>query len=402
MVKQALFLLFAASLATSGCASSGRKPTRPSLNQPLEKMALTPIVSPAWQKQLRGWVTDINVSRNGEMILIASAPNPEKSGGARQYQLSAWNSRGKMLWAKVMKSPVRTQTICGEATRISVSKYDETLTVFNPAGKELWTAEAMCTPIFVPGTGNLVCYHDEDAEPQIAFDVFDLKGTKTLSFPIASDILDLKMSPDGMNLVFALTRGQLLLVDPWFRSRWQASVRGEIFQTAVSGGTSPRVAAVFQGDSEPRLALLDAEGKIRSEAKLVGQSHQLKFSEDGRRIAIQSLGLPGEHVMMVSVYRITETQELVREWTRAVVWNEDFSPPLTLTPKWVLSPVSMEGGIAFEGLDFSSGKPAWHIEVPQFSAGESIRYYSHALSPETGLLVVARDDGGLQGFNIPK
>ena len=157
-----------------------------------------------------------------------------------------------------------------------------------------------CKPI--PLGKRFLCYHDDDAEPDVAFDVYTAAGRKVLFYPITRDVLALKVSDDERNVAIALQGSQVLLFDPEFRSLWQRSVAGEVVDLAVSAGAHPRVAVLYNrpaataGAESPGqgIALLNEQGAVLGETSVTGRAAQVEGLSDGQGFATFGNGKGGQ------------------------------------------------------------------------------------------------------------
>jgi len=189
-----------------------------------------------WSTRLDGFVSDLNISVDGSSILLATVPDSEADAPNPQVPLiTTFNQAGQKLWSK-KTAPVRAQTLSDDGKLVLTANHGDQLVAMDSLGKELWSVNATCRPLILPGAQKILCYHDEDAESDIAFDIFDLKGKKLLSYPVSSDVLTLKLSRDKQNILLGLTHGEMILIGPDFKTKWKRKLNGEIVDLAVSDG----------------------------------------------------------------------------------------------------------------------------------------------------------------------
>ena len=127
----------------------------------------------AWSKKLNGAISGISLSRDEKVILVATSVDKEIDGRSRYPLLSRFNTRGTRLWQISLKSPVRDLDLDEKGNMIVISNYQNELIAFNAQGKKRWSVDVTCRPFVVDHSKSIFCYHDDDAQPQVAFDVFD-------------------------------------------------------------------------------------------------------------------------------------------------------------------------------------------------------------------------------------
>ncbi|OFZ54692.1 MAG: hypothetical protein A2428_15935 [Bdellovibrionales bacterium RIFOXYC1_FULL_54_43] len=330
-----LFVIFCTAFV--GCASAGRATT--AQNDPAPQVsAKNPrkSFSERWSRRFDGFITDLNVSKNGRRILMATAPDRESGTGSRRYQMILLDRTGRTLRKEILKSPIRTQAISDDGKLLVLSNYENQLIGISTSGARRWSrwsTEAMCKPIPLNRSKKILCYHDEDADSDVAFEVFGWNGKKILSFPIGTmgaaeqvpDVLALKVSEDERNVAMALTRGQLILIGPDFHSRWRKKLEGEIQDVSVSSGPEPKVAVIFltRGPNPiQKIAVFDAAGRLAGErtagspgtAPAKGPARalfeQIEITPSGNSVLTYGNTAEGQYV---NSYRVTNLEEGWRE-----------------------------------------------------------------------------------------
>jgi hypothetical protein len=180
LVRYKKIFLFAAfvTAAAIGCSSAGKKSAPvPEHVLPFEKLARAFAVEELWKKQMPGLITDLTTSGDGKNVLVATAPNREAvPGGSGRYELILMRDDGKTAWRRPLNSPVKAQAISRDGSLIVISTYDDQIVGIDSKGATRWSVDGMCRPHVLEKSGKVICYHDDDAEPGIAFRVIDKGG----------------------------------------------------------------------------------------------------------------------------------------------------------------------------------------------------------------------------------
>jgi hypothetical protein len=416
-----------------GCAAAPSRPSaevgaRPWVDRPMDfLLSETPVeVSKLWTQQVPGIMTDVSVARDGSAILIATVPNPEAGAGPRETgrALTRYDRDGKKVWRVELKGVVKSLALTDDAKLALVSTYDGELLALDAEGKTAWTAEGLCKPI--PLGRRFLCYHDDDAEPEVAFDIYNAKGRKVLYYPIARDVLALKVSDDQRNVAIALDGGQVLLFDPEFRSLWQRQVVGEALDIAVSSGKSPRVAVIYnhrvagtEASSSPpqALAVFDAEGRLSGDALLPVRASQVEAAPGGDGFAVYGNGKQGQSVAYYAVPDLAPPAQapaagspqaspsapppaLIERWRRGHPQPADYTSTMLATRDLVIlgyeraAPGARHSHlVAFD----SQGALKWNLPLV---TQDGAYLYAHGFAPKPSLLAVGTDDGYLSAFRL--
>src|SRR5262249_40300538 len=157
----------------------------------------------------------------------AEGDEPREPG----HGLTRYSKGGRTSWHRELDAAVKSMAASDDGKLAYVSTYDNKLSAIDARGRTLWSTSGMCKPL--PLTQKrFLCYHDDDAEAGVAFDVYTDRGRKLLSYPITRDILALKLSADERNTVIALQGGQLILFGPDFHAQWLKRMPGGIADVA--------------------------------------------------------------------------------------------------------------------------------------------------------------------------
>ncbi len=386
-------------------------------------------VSPLWQKRLSGYVTDLAVSADGKALLVAAAPNRDIPDGARDYLVRRFDGAGEEDWSVKPSAPVKSLAISRDGRVSVVATYDDTITAYDEDGDILWSVEATCRPVLLAKAAKFICYHDDDAEPRIAFDVFDLAGKKLLSHAIQQDVLALKVSRDERNLVIALTGGQVVLFGPDFKPVWKRTLAGEVSDLDVASGPEPRVAVLFQPEFHPgsaaltppvatpgstrgrerakvgrhapqRIALIDPSGKSQLDSEPEQFCEQVSFTDNGDGVVVHGNGSKGQYLSVFTVPSSSNGPFRPR-WTKVVPHFSDNSARLIVAPGQVI--VGFEDSTQYDrqsrlmSLSSARGLDRWSVPV---QTDEGAYLYTDGVAGDGRLLVIGSDDGRLAAFRF--
>lgn len=405
-----LILLGIGLAALGGCAGAGGvkpafEPATPLRQVPsVERIEAQRVSS----RNLQALVSELNVAADGSAVLVSTIPNPEIAGGsAAGFVVRKLNRSGAEVWRHRFGSAVRAQAIATNGKTAAVATYDETLTLFNSRGKPLWTVEGVCSPVILTAIRTVLCYHDDDAEPQVAFEAYSWEGRKLLSYPIQDDILALKKSPDDRLVALALTRGQVVLIGSDLRALWQSAVKGEVVDLAVSRAPQARVAVLTAGGE---MLIYDFTGQVIARGSARRQVQQIEISADGLSVAVQTGGGPSNSVRTGQYLALFEVDalrgELVEKASYSSPRSSDFAPQMTFTPAGLFvgldDLVERPGGSPLRRsrvvLLTSGGESRAELSPPQ---DDDLLYLHDAgLSSGEGLAVLATDVGDLLIYRL--
>jgi outer membrane protein assembly factor BamB len=349
-----------------------------------------------WTQQVPGLMTDLSVARDGSAILIATIPNPEGGAGPQETAraLTRFDRKGRKVWRIELKGVLKSMALTDDGDIALVSTYDGELLAIDARGKTIWKAEGMCKP--VPFKKRFLCYHDDDAEPGVAFDVYGADGRKLLYYPITRDVLALKVSDDQRNVALALDGGQLVLFGPDFQSLWQRKIEGEILDLAVTDGAQPRIAALYNTSpasdrASQAVAVFDKQGKLLGDTVSAVRASQIEAVPGSIGFATYGNGKQGQSV---AYYEITE------KWRRSYPRAADYTSSLLTASGLVIlgfeettPSARLSHLIAFD----PEGALKWNLPLV---TQEGAYLYAQGFAPRTSLLAVGTDDGFLSAFQL--
>lgn len=362
-------------------------------------------VEQTWKNKFAGLVTDLSVSKDGQSILLATLPDPDSDNpGAKQYRLQLMDYQGKVQWTKTLQNQVKSLSISNGGELSVYSNHVNEVIGIKRDGKVAWTTEGTCKPIILEKSKQILCYHDDDAEPETAFDVFDWEGKKLISYSIKRDILGLKISEDEQWIALALTRGQVVLVNSQFKESWQKKVAGEILDLSVSSGPTPWLGVLYNvGKKSQKTTFFDQTGKVRAEAVPLSHVEQIELTPDGKNAILYGNGPKGQY--LASYPLITPSKGIVNlkeSWHRGDSRYADFASSMIVTNLAVIvgfEDISQtERHTHLMGFD-PDGKLKWQIPL---RTEEGAYIYSMGFSSEKNFLVVGTDDSSVSGFVLGK
>lgn len=401
-MKAALFpcaaLLLAATVSAKGRPSAQPTPAAVPLPDPLhaDRPSQPDQAKSLWTKHLDGYISDVNVAKNGSGILISMLPNYDRDGGSHKNQFAYFSRAGRMLWNHEMPTALKAQALADDGGMAVGVTHDNQIVAFDRKGKNLWTQEGNCAPMFLSDGRGVLCFHDDDAAPSLAYEVFDLKtGKKTASFPISHDVLALRLSGDEKNVVVGLTGGEVISIDPDSKARWHANVPGEIVDLDISSGNDGWVAVLYR-KKKLAAAIFDPHGKKVSEISLAPGPDQIRFYLRTKSVALYGNSEKGQ------VYSWTSDggKEL---WKKGSSFDAHYSPPQVFSYRTgdesrLLAPYEDVAKGKTYLLSFDrAGKLA--LELP-IEVAEGAFLYVEDYSPDTGMLAAANDDGTLAVFHV--
>lgn len=258
----------------------------------------------------------------------------------------------------------------------------------------------MCRAIPLDSQKKILCYHDDDARPGVAFDVFDWEGKNIFSFPVQGDVLSLKVSSDQTRILLGLTQGRVILlnVDDEFKKIWEAKLDGEIVDFAISESSpenkSERIVVLTTGKKGQWVHTLDHEGHLTRKVRTPAAWNQVEITPDGTRISGYGNGPGGQSLWMLT------SEDLKQQWQRTDPRYADYSSTMTSFNDMTLigfeevSPKTRHSHL----LAFNpNGEIRWNLPL---ITEEGAYLYTRAFSPSSSMLVVGTDDAVLSGYRI--
>jgi hypothetical protein len=345
-------------------------------------------------------MTDVNLSEAGNAVLVATQPDHDNGTGA--FALTLVDAKkGSVKWTHEMGGQVKAQDLSQDGSLIVISDYDDELIAYNASGKKLWTASAVCKPTILNAPRKILCFHDDDAEPDVVFDVFDFNGKKLESLAAKTDVLLMKVSEDQKHFVAAFAGGGISLFGTkTFKLIWHKKLGGEIVDIALSSGEEPSVSALYKPSGPKRggqrIALIDFRSKTVSTVQPNWFTEQLEMPPSGDCVYAYGNGPKGQSLSCFSPPSLKEA------WGRRDKRFADYSSQLLAA-----------GDVAVVGFEDLAGESRHsHLLVFDREGGlqaniplqtdEGAYVYAQGYSPQASLIAVGTDDGTLSGYRLSK
>ncbi len=405
MVSKPLLLLIpgiVCGIACSGGCSTGRVSIPDTHELPFKQQGSTSSPKQLWSEKLEGKLTDLAVSSESGHVLTTQVLEGQGPGNTR---MSLRNSSGKILWSVQLTSPVRAQTLSPKADLLVVGNYEDELIRIDPkTGEKMWSVadSGMCRPIILEKSQQILCFHDDDAVPGVAFSVFDFKGAEKFKFKVPLDLLILKIPRDESRIVLGLVKGRIWILDRQFKKLAERQVEGEIVDLSVAEANSDSntlewSALVNVNGTGQRLVGMNGSGKLTWQTPLDSPHQQIELSADGKTTAVYGNGPRGQSVSL---------------WTPG-------SPP-SFSPLWnYVSPryadynqrIDLSGETTYMGFEEVTDRTRHsHVvalrrdgtlamDIPLVSE-DGAYLYARGLSDRSGVIVVGTDDGVLTAYPL--
>lgn len=353
-----------------------------------------------WKVRAGGAITDLAFSAKGNAIIIATVPDPDVQGSLQSQAVTRWSPQGKVVWRTPVKATTKGLAVSDDASLVVVSNYSDEIRGLDARGKPIWLFEGMCRPIILSKLRRVACYHDDDAEPFVAFDWLGWNGEKLFSHPIKRDILALKVSEDERLLALALTEGIVqvfkLSAESVPQLLWEGHVDGEISDLDV--GPSRVVALASNRSGKQTLTLWNDTGVVVGQAFPSARMTQVDIPIEGDFAVTYGNSTQGQHV---AFFVPGETQTVWTEkWTRGSLQPAEYSSHIAVYKDHTV--------IGVEDIE-SSGR---HSHLLSIGRGGELRWdiplwdeegaylYSRGYSDGIPLMAIGTDDGILRAFQI--
>jgi hypothetical protein len=349
-----------------------------------------------WSKKVPGLLTDLSLARDGSTLLVATVPDKdslEASANRSQYFAVFYNSAGKLLSQTPMPAQIKSHTLSTDGSVAVIATYDDMIRAYNRSGKQLWEAEAFCKPILLSTIQKVLCFHDDDAEPELGFEVFDWNGKKLSEFPIQNDALVLKVSADEKYFVMALTHGKLIVFDSQFKPVARKTVSGEIVDVAISSADSYEVLYNEKKSAKQRLERFGANKKT-IEIPVSERADQIETSADGQFVFGYSNGSEGQRLVRFG-------KSAAESWTRSAKASAEYSSQAFVgnDAVWISFQETTDARSSRSrvlAFDWAGGLKT-ELQVP---AAEGALLYSFALDSSAQHVAIGSDDGRLSYFAV--
>jgi hypothetical protein len=401
-------------VAGMGCAAGSKTSSQTSVDTSVDTAASEKLPA-VWTQKVDGAISGLSFSKNGKAILVASSPDHDIEGSSDHYLLSRWDDQGRRLWQQKVKAPIKDQDLSEDGELAVVVNYEHEILVLDAKGNLLWQGEGTCQPHILQRIKKILCYHDDDAEPRVAYDLYDWGGRRLFSYSIEDDILALKVSEGfaseqvgsqfKQNLVFALTGGQIVLMQlqeglarggetptDFQQILWKKAIEGEIVDLSVSQGSSPRVAVLYKDAQQlERVAVFDSQARPIGVFSPSFRAQQLEIDAGGDFTYYYGNSSSGQFLGSAPA---SSSQE---RWRQGTEYFTEYSYSIFLTPHRVWMGLEQPNERQSHLLGFDSdGRLRKDFQVVR---GEAAYLYTQkAASEDAGTIVVGSDDGKLSLF----
>lgn len=302
-----------------------------------------------------------------------------------------------------MKNPTRALSIASDGSLMVLSNYNDEIRGYDVRGKKLWTASGTCEPYALSGPRMILCYHDDDAQPGIAFDAYSWSGKKLFSRPASADIVAFKISADEKRVAIGLVGGKAILYGGKdFHEIARASVPGEIADVApASVGSGDRSGMVVlyhtPTPSSGYMAWVRPNGSILNAVELRVPADQVAIAPDASTAYVCGNAEEGQYLLGLVPGVSTPS------WLRSAPQGAHYDQRMIA--------LSGKNGVVtsfFDGSAFVShitayrpeGKLAWAIPI-EHPANESSYLYQVAVGEPGKAIATAIDDGEIAVYRIP-
>ncbi len=380
-----------------------------------------------WTKRMKGAISGLALSRSGKQILVATHPDGDIPGTARTSLLSLWSTQGKLLWEQRTGFPIKDFAISAGGELIVLTTYEDELIGLDSRGRRIWKTSGLCKPYVIQDPKRVLCYHDDDSEPQTAFDILDWRGQPLGQFPIQGDVVAFKLSESQKNLAIGLTGGEVVLLGQDFKPLWQKKIDGEVIDLAVSNSTSvadakasvpalapaplvsPSVSSVpVFGEPFKVAVLVRTEKKTQKliffneKGEFIGEfapsfsAEQLELSPSGGFAYFYGNSSAGQWVSGVS------SKDLKELWRQGESSYSRYSGSINLSPglvwmgveRSIEKPVNRESRVVVFD---EAGKKVYDLPLPK---DDTAYIFSHRISMVPNWFVVGTDDAKLSVYRF--
>ncbi len=395
--------------------SRSRSKRRPSAVQNEKKPTSGPSLQ--WTKRMKGAISNLALSRSGKQILVATFADSDIPGSAKHALLSLWSTQGKLLWEQKANAPIKDIAISPDGQLIVLSTYLDELIGIDARGRRIWNTTGLCKPYVLQEPKRVICYHDDDAGPDVAFDVLDWDGKKVGGFPIQKDIVAFKFSDDQKSLAIALNSGEVVLFDSELKPVWRRKLDGEIVDLAVAGSeqsnlippasSSPtpspssisrfRVAALVRTDRKTQqVEFLDDQGQTLGHVTPSFPVEQLESSPDGQIALYYGNSATGQWIAGASFSSLKEV------WKQGEPSSSRYSGSINLSPGLIWAgvehrsekPIQRESRVFIFDLN---GNKVHDLDLPK---DDTAYLFSHRIAMVPNWFVVGTDDAKLSVYQF--
>ena len=360
---------------------------------------------------MKGAISNLALSRSGKQILVATYADSDIPGSAKHALLSLWSTQGKLLWEQKADAPIKDIAISPDGQLIVLSTYLDDLIGMDARGRKIWNTAGLCKPYVLQEPKRVICYHDDDAGPDVAFDVLDWDGKKIGGFPIQKDIVAFKFSDDQKSLAIALNGGEVILFDSELKPAWRRKLDGEVVDLAVAGSEQSNLISTASPSpiSRFRVAVLVRADRKTQQVEFLGDQgqslghvipsfpvEQLESSPDGQIAFYYGNSFAGQWVAGASF------PELKEIWKQGEPSSSRYSGSINLSPGLIWAgvehrsekPIQRESRVFIFDLN---GNKVHDLDLPK---DDTAYLFSHRIAMVPNWFVVGTDDAKLSVYQF--
>jgi outer membrane protein assembly factor BamB len=408
MKKVSLPIYFLSISALFGCAGGNVSVMIPDQKAIPSSVNLPKGVKRVWNKRVPGSLTDLAVARVSGHTLIATAPDRDAKIQTNTPILLKFDSQGKQMWQLDLPARVRSFSISSDGSFVVVTDYDSRLTAYNKFGKKLWSEDDFCQPILLEKSKRILCYHDDDSDPDTIFTVYGWNGKRLHTQKTKDDVLVLKISRDEKYIAYGSVGGKTYLLDDQFKTLWSSKVGGEIVHLMISDAPNPRVAVLYDATLKKTtvqqdIAVFDLSGQLRAEGKTPNHVEKIELSARGNDLFVYGNSVKGQFLgfyPLLAKFEKKSVLNLKPAWSREDPKYADYSSHLFLSKNLAVfghdatTPTTRYSQLV--GYDFA-GKLKWNIPI---SGDEGAYLQLYGFTENVSTIVAGMDDGTLNMYRV--
>lgn len=388
----------------AGCLGGCRTPKGDLSHSSQSKVSIFDAIQPlksslSWTKTLPGAISGIALSEDGKSVLVSTSPEPEILGSSNRYLLSWYSAQGNVVWTKVMDSPVKELDLAPDGSFAVISNYSDEIFSWDRHGKLLWKTQGSCRPHLLSYSKKILCYHDDDGDASVAFDVLDWKGHKVFSYFMQpdEDVLALKISSNSRYAAIGMTKGQVAVFDLSFNSPaspllWKAVVPGEVVDVAPSGDY---MAVLYEVLGKGRRLSLFGRGGMALETKVLSN----------RPVQVELVARPGGETVYYygndkqgQYLGSFQAPKLDGSWEQGIPVPLEYSSYLTVRKSTVWLGYE-EIPASLHLLRINNRYPDADIRQLKMASDPGASIFAYRVSSDTSVSVLATDNGKLSYYS---
>lgn len=373
---------------------------------------LSPVLKNTWNLSLPGLPTDLVLSQNGQSLWVATVPDPEDPSKTGLHLLRI-SPAGKKITSLRVKQQIKSLVLSDNGDLLVLNNYFDEMMGLSPLGKKLWEVRATCKPLLL-GSGKerkIVCHHDDDAKPEISFELRDAAGEFLGEHKAGQDALLIQAFSDHQ-ILQAFPGGKLEQVDvaSSIKKQSQVQIKGEILDVSLHAANYIVVLSRIQAQQKvsSHITVLESQTfKLVNEWDYDEVTDQVESAISKRGLEVVLYGNSKRSGQLLAGFVQTLpgagrdlTLDLTLEWTRREARPSAYNHQLVYAGSGVV--VALEESSSESRRSFAVGyhwDGSFHFGVP-LPAKDAAYVYTLAFDPARGLLVAATDDAFVRGYQL--